>query len=102
MTKETFVKCIETIKKHRDRENKFLEGLDAVSPETNNDTFIYCDYESLVVDLMIEEMKDKDEVISWWIYDTEFGTNDSFRTLFVEDKQVELDSAEKLYDYLNK
>ena len=100
MKKETFVKAIELIKEHRKREDTFLAGLDAVSPDTNNDTFIYSAYESFLVELLAEELSDKDDVLGWWIYDTEFGTQEKFRSIFIADTEIELDTAEKLYDYL--
>lgn len=100
MKKETFLKAIETIKEHRTREEKFLEGLDAVSPETQNDTFLYCEYEGLVIDMLEEAMNDDGEIIAWWIYDTNFGQEEKFRSLFIDDVEVDLSSAEKLYDLL--
>lgn len=103
ISKEKFVKAIALIKEHRDRETKFLAGLDAVSPDTNNDTFIYSDYEGFLVDLLVEAMNDKNEIIPWFIYDAEFGTVDEqFCTITIDDIDILLDTAEKVYNFLTK
>lgn len=100
LSKEDFIYYIDIIKKHRERENKFLECLDFLSPETSNETFLYGDYESALVDLLMLLMEDEGEIIPLFIYDTEFGTNNAFSTLFVENDSVDLSSAEKVYDYI--
>ena len=100
VTKELFLKCIDTIKDHRAREKKFIEGLDALSPMTYNNTFLYSDYEAFVVDLLTELLGDTAETLSWWIYETDFGANEQLNLLIDED--VRLDTAEKVYDYLTK
>lgn len=101
LKKETFVKAIEKIKEHREREQKFIEGLSALSPYTYNDTFLYNDYEAEVVDLLVEAMEDKDEIIPYFIYDLEFGTSEQLG-LLVDHEKVDLSSAEKVYEYLAK
>lgn len=100
MNKELFIRALNEIKNHRSKEDKFLEALDAISPDTKNDTFLYCDYEALVIDMLEEAMKDDGEIIAWWIYDTNFGAEEKFRSLFVENVEIELKEPEQLYDYL--
>lgn len=99
MTKKLFIEAIEQIKKQREKEDKFCEALDVLSPDTNNDTFLFNDYEELVVELLEEGMNDE-EVISWWIYDCNMGKDKSLTTLYENGKEIDLSSVEKLYDYL--
>ena len=45
MTKELFVKCINTIREHRKKEEKFVDALNTLSPDTYNETFLFDKYE---------------------------------------------------------
>lgn len=101
LKKETFLEAIATIKRHREKEDKFHDGLQAVSPDTYNDTFLYTDYEAEIVELLVEAMDDKDEVIPYFIYELEFGTSKQLG-LFVDQEKIDLSSAEKVYEYLTK
>ncbi len=101
MTKEMFIKCIETIKNNQVKENKFIDALNEISSERVS-TFIYSDYENLVISLLAEELNVDAEILYWWIYDTDFGSDEKYRTLLIDDTEVELDTAEKFYDYLTK
>ena len=53
----------------------------------------------------MDAMNDKDEFIAWWIYDRECGEKDS-TVKYVDadgvENEVELKTAEDLYDFLVK
>lgn len=102
LSKELFVKTLESIKKHRERETKFIEGLDALSPGTYNDTLLYSSYESLVVELLQEAMDDKDEIISFFIYEMDFGKENPKISLLLNEQPIWLPDSEALYNFLTK
>lgn len=102
MDKELFVRAINEIKEHRRRDDVFAEAVSEISPSSYPDTFLFSDYEGLVIDLLCEAMNDNEEIIPWWIYDTKFGEEELMRSLFIEDTEVELKTPEQLYDYLIK
>ena len=56
-------------------------------------------HEYTVVKLLENIFNDKD-IISWWLYECDYGRNFKVGDLQVEGKQIDLTTSEKLYDYL--
>lgn len=72
---------------------------------THNDFFdaaAYMDFEliDLVIEVLEENFLDADGLISWWMYETRYGTKENMRVVYIGDKAYDLDSPEILYDFL--
>lgn len=72
---------------------------------TTNDFFdgaAFVDFE--LIDLTIKAIEemfyDENGWISWWMYETKYGTDAEMCQVTVEDKEFCLNSAEALYDFL--
>ena len=103
ISKESFVRAIDTIIKHKGREEKFIAALCELSPETYNDCFLFTDYESELIKILEEDMNDEDRVIMYFLYELEAGKDKHAKdALLIDGVSVDLSSAEKVYDYLTK
>ena len=94
LKKETFVNALLNIKKQSERVDKFSSAIEAMS-----DGFIVFDSDNLYLSSLIkvlrEVMNDKDDFISWWLYE------DVEKVIWLDDgTRIELNTAEDLYDYL--
>jgi hypothetical protein len=92
--KDLFLKCIETLKEQRDDEDKFIEGLNRLcdgSPIMINKTA------GMLIALLEFIFKDRDETISWWLYE-----NVDRVITYNDGREVILDTAEQLYDFLGE
>lgn len=58
-------------------------------------------HENLVVRLLEKIMHDQDETISWWIYEADYGRDNTMH-IYVDKKPIDLSSPELLYDFLMK
>ena len=101
ITKEKFVSYFDRLKHFWEIEEKVndaFKGMDFMS-------FSWCQFEDLTVEILMDAMNDKDEFIPWWIYDRECGEKDS-TVKYVDadgvENEVELKTAEDLYDFLVK
>ena len=101
ITKEKFVSYFDRLKHFWEIEEKVndaFKGMDFMS-------FSWCQFEDLTVEILMDAMNDKDEFIAWWIYDRECGEKDS-TVKYVDadgvENEVELKTAEDLYDFLVK
>ena len=56
--------------------------------------------EEIVLDLLVDIFRDDQELISVWIVDGDYGRNLDGRKFFCNNKEVDLDTPEKLYDLL--
>lgn len=56
-------------------------------------------HETIVVELLKNIFNDKD-TISWWLYECNYGRDFSLGDLEVNGIEINLSTAEKLYDYL--
>lgn len=68
------------------RELEFYGIIDATSP--------------IVIELLEYLFDDNDEIISWWIYEAEFGKNAEIYSYDEKDEKIDLSTAGKFYDYL--
>jgi hypothetical protein len=105
ISKDEFLNAIDAIRTHE----MFAYDVYNVCSK-HNVNMDYCVFEpsnnlvSVVVDLLTNGMNDTDEYISWWLFDCDFGKYNN--TVVVKgdnvDESYDLDSAEKLYDFLVK
>ena len=94
LKKETFVNALLNIKKQSEKVHKFSSAIEEMS-----DGFIVFDndnlYLSSLIEVLREVMNDKDDFISWWLYE------DVEKVIWLDDgTRIELNTAEDLYDYL--
>lgn len=53
-----------------------------------------------LIDLLELSMNDKSKWVSWWIYDNKFGKSNL--TVTINNKQILIDTPEKLYDLIKE
>ena len=106
ISKEKFVEIIEYMRKISDFTDKVNIGAIELCDELNLDFefSLYITEEEIVIELLKEIFKDTD-YIDWWIYDTNYGREEDYNTVYSTDnkgkmKEEVLDTAEKLYDFL--
>lgn len=102
ISKKTFVNTINKIIDYNNMSNEINDVFSKYRTEDCNSVF-YGFYEDVVVNLLTEAMNDKDEWISWWLYECNYGT-DTTGYAVVGPRNIELDlsTPEKLYDFLVK
>ena len=104
ISKEKFVEIINRLKSYTELQNKindlFRYNIDNKEMDFMNAGSICIGHESVVV-YLLERMFDTD-MISWWIYECNYGRDFSLGDLEVDGIEIDLSTAEKLYDYLIK
>ena len=105
ISKEKFVEIINRLKNYKELQDKindlFKENIDNKEMDVMNAGSICIGHESVVV-YLLEKMFDTD-MISYFIYELEYGKK--YKTGCVLDEnmnEIDLSTAEKLYDYLIK
>ena len=106
ITKKQFVEIINKLKKVNDFVNKTNDEArkldDAIISDFFNAQSLSISHESIVIELL-ENMFEDGDIISWWIYDLEYGTKYEDGCITEEDGTIiDVSTAEKLYDYLIK
>lgn len=104
ISKEKFVELLNFIKTQNIKQENFIKALEELSPGTYCDCLCYSEYEYMLLGLMGEILKDKDDDIYCFLYETDW-INDNF-----EESKCPMDSngkfiyssPETLYDYLVK
>ena len=104
ITKQEFVDIIKRLRDYNDLQNK-IDGLFKNNIENEEMDFmnvgsICIGHETVVVKLLENMFNDKGEVISWWIYECNYGRDFSLGDLEVDGVEIDLTTPEKLYDYL--
>lgn len=105
LSKEEFVKIINNLK----QVNDFVKETNDKARKLNNaivsDFFdassLSISHEDIVVELLREILKDDNDFIYWWMYELEYGKK--YYDGCVQDadgKNINLSTAEKLYDFL--
>ena len=107
ITKKQFVKIINKLKKVNDFVNKTNDEAreldDAIISDFFNAQSLSISHENIVVELLENMFNDAGDVISWWIYDLEYGTKYKDGCITEQDGTIiDVSTAEKLYDYLIK
>lgn len=105
LTKNEFVHVIENMKEVDDFYDDFYEvtrkhgigGMDSFDD-------MHCKMSSLLGDVLISMFDDTDHYLDWWLWDCEYGS-DHADVCWVDEKtgekkSVNLDTPEKLYDFL--
>ena len=105
ISKEKFVEIINRLKKYNELQNDinelFNESIDNKEMDFMNAGSICIGHESVVV-YLLERMFDTD-MISYFIYELNYGKK--YKAGYVLDEnmnEIDLSTAEKLYDYLIK
>lgn len=105
ISKKEFVEIIERLKNYNDLQDKiddlFKSNIDNKEMDFMNAGSICIGHETIVVKLLENIFNDKD-TISWWIYECNYGRDFSLGDLEVNGVEIDLSTAEKLYDYLIK
>lgn len=104
ISKEKFIDIINKLKEVNDFVDETNERArklnDAIMSDFYNTMSLSISHESLVVELL-ENMFNSD-MISYWIYECNYGRDFSLGDLEVDGIEIDLSTAEKLYDYLIK
>lgn len=104
INKDEFVEIINRLKNYNDLKHKidnlFEELVDNKEQDFCNAGSICIGHESVVVKLL-EKMFETD-LISWWIYELDYGKDYKQWSLMYEDKNIDVSTPEKLYDVLIK
>ena len=101
LSKKTFVDTINSIIKQDVTDDAFATALETVCDSSclyGTKNLIYA---SLLV-VLKEIFEDKDDWISWWLYDKEFGKDKTLKAYYKNKKEIKLDSPEDLYKFLIK
>lgn len=105
LSKDEFVRVIDFIQEKDKLQAKFCDVLEDLSTGFV-DAFIYDDYENLVIKLLNNclNLDEKDETITYFIADLDFGKKyyDGCFTDVDTLENIDISTAEKLYDYLTK
>lgn len=106
ITREEFIKIINRLKETDDFvhevNDKARNLKDAVKSDFFNAMSLSISHEDLVVKLL-ENMFNDTDIISWWIYELDYGKQ--YKRGCIKDcngKNINLSDAGKLYDYLKK
>ena len=91
---KTFCKALDTIKEQHEREDKaYKAGI-----EFHGD---WGDLEDVLIKVLADAMYDDGHLISWWIYESEFGTDlDISCSYNVNGKLIPLPTKKALYEEL--
>ncbi len=85
-----------------DKVNKiFRNTTDSVMSDSMNAASLMICHEDIVINLL-EKIFDDKEIISWWLYEKNYGKNFKMGDFEVDGQQIDLTTAENLYDYLLK
>ena len=106
ITREEFVEIIKRLKETdnlvKDINDKIRNSAEAhISDFTNAGSLMIC-HEDIVVHLL-ENMFNDTDIISWWIYELDYGKQ--YKRGCIKDcngKNINVSDAGKLYDYLIK
>lgn len=103
--KDEFLKIIDRLERYNECQDKiqdlFNDLIDNIENDFCNAGSICIGHESVVVKLL-EAMFETD-LISWWLYEMEYGRKIDSESLIDENNvAVDVTTPEKLYDYLIK
>lgn len=102
--KNKFVKIMNRLKNYNELQNKinklFKNLIDNQEQDFCNAGSICIGHESVVISLL-EDMFETD-LISYWIYEENFGRNFKMGDISENDIDIDISTADKLYDFLIK
>lgn len=100
MKEKTFVELITQIKFESNRQTLFNEKLGIIFPDSQ---FFYFDrFEDRFIQILKDEFNDKDDWISWWVYETDFNRRKDLTAKHKNGKPIKLGTPEELYKFLVK
>lgn len=106
ITKKEFIEIINKLKEVNDfvneTNNKAKKLNDAIISDFFNASSLSISHENIVVKLLENIFDDKD-IMSWWLYELDYGRK--FKKGYLQDESgldVDVSTAGKLYDYLIK
>ena len=107
INKTKFVEIINRLRDYNDLQSKinnlFKDSIENIEYDFMNAGSICVGHESVVVELLKNIFEDYGETISWWIYECDYGRSFKMGDITEQDgKEIDLTTAEKLYDYLIK
>ena len=104
ITLDTFKDIITFAERKEKQELKLCELLEEMSGnEYSCDALIYSKYEDKIFELLCKAMlldKGKCDDLFWWMYEMNYGKNCKPNSLTDGEKDIDLTSVEKLYNYL--
>lgn len=104
INKHDFVEIINRMQDYEELQGKiqdlFDESLENIENDFCNAGSICIGHGSIVIKLL-ENMFETD-LISWWIYEREYGKYFKIGDLIDNGEKIDLSNSEKLYDYLIK
>lgn len=104
VNKNDFIEIINRLKDYRNLQDKindlFKDLLDNKEQDFCNAGSICIGHESVVVKLL-EDMFETD-LLSWWIYELDYGKEYKPGCLTEDDMEIDVSTADKLYDVLMK
>ena len=104
VSKEEFVDIIKRLKQVNDfvnETNKKARDLDdAIESDFFNVSSLSISHETIVVRLLKLMFNDYDDLISWWIYEKDYGRKEEIKCWDGCSNEVDLSTPENLYDYL--
>lgn len=106
ITKKEFIEIINKLKEVNDfvneTNNKAKKLNEAIISDFFNASSLSISHENIVVKLLENIFDDKD-IMSWWLYELDYGRE--FKKGYLQDESgldVDVSTAGKLYDYLIK
>ena len=107
INKTKFVEIINRLKDYYDLQNKidslFRDSIENVECDFMNAGSICIGHESVVVELLKNIFEDYSDLIPWWIYEYDYGRSFKMGDITEQNgEEIDLTTAEKLYDYLIK
>lgn len=105
ISKEKFVEIIERLRNYNDLqdkiENLFDDYIDNREHDFMNAGSICVGHETIVVKLLENMFNDRENWISWWLYEQDYGRSVSIDDVFDEmGNLIDLTTPEKFYDFL--
>lgn len=104
ITKNKFVEIIDRLREASDfvdeTNDRARKLNDAIISDFFNASSLSISHESIVLELL-ENMFNADDTLSWWIYELNYGRE--YKDGIIQDvngRNIDLSTAEKLYDFL--
>ena len=102
MTKELFIKSIESLQKQYEHDDKCADAFAVILP--NDYTSLYDNHWlfNTIVEILVTETNDKDGWIDYFIYEIEFGTSWEEGMVTLHGKDIKLQTAEDLWSIITQ
>ena len=101
MKEKVFVKIINGLEAEKNRQELLNKQLKIIISEDVQ--FFYLDkFVTEIVQALKDEFNDKDDWLSWWLYEKDFGKNKKLTATYKNKKPIKLDTPEQIYKFLVK